>query len=399
MEPIRITTRRAAITLAILLIVAALFLSLGGPEPAAVQKTKWVDLSQTRILDMGGRNTLWVHVEGNLSDEKTANVTVRADLTEGALPRRMVLVDSARAGGSHFGALEDALKGALRPAGWKLDKENLSSLRAQEPGRVIVLPSGAWPSEALDNWTGKFTPDDLIIYMGIRQNISIGSDGTSQVGGVPDALAADGKPAQGYGAPLDILGEYEGPRVARIPHTLDEFMDMDELARAVARYAWEAPENRTIASVEQEWGDGANDLTANLSRDVSRGALRVRLIGPDGQPFKLWDRDLSRLPGEIDGPDRIVRAQTAAFQVRLRPDYPQKEDLEYDLHIYSIDGKAWTEERIGRGAVGLAAAGEGAWVGSFLVSEWPGPGMTRLEITDQFGRALAQAVVKIPQIT
>lgn len=385
----------------IVLFVVALFWALGRPEPATSQKIKWVNLGQTQLLDMGGQNTLWVHIEGNLTDEKMSNVTVRVDLTDSGLPRRMVLVDSPRAGGSNFSRLQAALEDALRPAGWKLEVENLSSLRAEGAGRVIILPSGAWPADALAGWKKRFAPDDLIIYVGIRQNITVGSDGSTQVGGVPAGLLKDGKPTEEYGEPLELLGTTNGNRVARIPRTLDEFTDMDALAQAIVRYAWAAPENRTVVRAEKEWNDGANDLTLGLGREIGRGALRVRLLGKDGRLLKLWDRDLSRPSGEIDGPARIVRSQTAAFQVRLLPDYPQKENLDYDLTVYSPDGKAGAKERIGQGVVGPGAddGRGGAWVGSFVVSKWPGPGIARLAVTDQFGRALAQAAVDIPQIT
>jgi hypothetical protein len=374
---------------------------------------------------------------GSTSSEASS---IRLDALSSAPPHRILLLTGPWSGASHLPALRQALLASLRPAGWTVEMRNLTDLHRQPEGRFILLPSGAWPSELLSNWNDSLGPNDILLYFGVRDNLTIDSTGAVHPGLVPPSLLSD-SPALDIHLPDSVvLSGPVGVRIWSLAHTLDEFPDATALASTLASRMTEPSADHLLAHSTQSYSaerpslllaipsssdstsslDGPNTALSNPSS--SSVWMRLRLYDSSGHLLKLWDAPLSPADGILSAPAQAQPGQPVSLQIRLRPSLVQTEQVSYELHLYSPDGRLYSRQLLGGAtigpgtpdlsvgpdlsnvSVGFGVSNESpvsspslAWVGSWVQRDWPAAGLVHLEVTDQFGRSYAHAVVEVPR--
>ncbi len=381
-------------------------------------------LNEARTLQIGGRDAVWIRM-GRSGDDTQAHALV-VDLYNSTPAKEMVLLRGPWAGGA--GRLDEfgrSLQAGLRQAGWKLHDVNFSSLAggtldgywdltggpdsransgrlADAPGslansgraggRIFILPSGVWPYALMDNWSRIVGPADALVYLGVRADQTLDEAGAVHAGGVRSDLMAAGAPADSSLGGERLLSA-EGTAVWRIPHTLNEYDDLQPLGEGLAHYAIAEMGRGRISSTTLEWG--ALDAAAVVLRPAGSHAqeawARLILMGEGGKWQRVWDLRVPPSSGVVDGPAQVNMGEAAAFQIQLKPDYPQTERIRYFAQLYAPNQSLYWQQELGEGQL----APGGAWVGSFTYRGWPQGGDWRVDVQDQFGRSYAGALLHV----
>lgn len=431
--------------LVLLLFVLASIFSPAAIAPSA-SNSSFFTLADARLLDWGGRPAVYARLEGNAS-VPGAPLQVQSDVLDAPPPRRVILLTGPWSAATRLSALQSALSASLRPAGWTVEARNLSSLGREREARFIILPSGAWPSDLLANWNSTLGPDDTLVYLGVSDNLALDEAGGVHPAPLPPELLAAGPALDERLPDSAVLSGPSGVRVWRVPHTLDEFADPASLSailssRMLEPYADHLLSRSASAYGGSQWssvqwitppgpqtGNDGLPPSGAWSPAGSSGALsspsnawlRLRLYDSTGRLLRLWDAPLSAPEGHLDAPTQALSGQNISLQIRLRPALPQAEQAAYELNIRSPDGRLWKTVPLGGALIGPsgsgaapapapnASAGAGlpivpasppasAWVGSLVLRDWPGPGLLRLDVDDQYGRSFAQAVIDAPDL-
>jgi hypothetical protein len=203
--------------------------------------------------------------------------------------------------------------------------------------------------------------------------------------------------AAGASADSSLGGERlwsdEGTSVWRISHTLNEYDDMGALGMELARYAIAEMGSGRISHTTLEWG--ARDSAAVVMRPAGSHAqeawARLVLMDAGGKWQRVWDLRVPPSSGVADGPAQVNMGEAAAFQIRLRPDYPQAEHIRYFAQLYAPNQSLHWQQELGEGQLERG----GAWVGAFTYRGWPQGGDWRVDIQDQFGRSYAGALLHV----
>ncbi|MDE1798070.1 MAG: hypothetical protein KGH63_01535 [Candidatus Micrarchaeota archaeon] len=413
-------SRAVWLALAVVLVLSLSFLAFHpslAPGAAPSSGVSLFTLSDARLADWGGQPAVYGALSGNAS-AAGAPLHVQFDALDAPPPRRVVLLTGPWSGASHLSSWLPALSPLLRPAGWTLESRSLSNLTREREGRFILLPSGAWPADLLARWNSSLGPDDTLVYFGVADNLTLGADGGAHAGGVPAPLLASGPSLDERLPNSAVLAGPAGVRVWRIPHTLDEFPDLSELSSALVSRMLEPSADHLLARSSTPYA-GARwaavlPLPAGFAMPSASSPLpppgssspawaRLRLYDSQGRLLRLWDAPLSPPDGILVSPPEALPGQNLSIQIRLMPRLAQTEQVDYELHVYSPDGRLWGSDALGGAFIGPQnASGSNdslpaqAWVGSQVLREWPGPGLVRLEVADQYGRTYAQAVVDAP---
>ena len=389
-------SRPVLLAAALILLVAALLLMTGnGPlappnTPPQTPERSGVWLNDLRTVQVGGQPAAWIGLAGKLEDADGRILVV--DVFSQPPPRRVVLLQGPWAGAAKMDEFGSRLKTALAGLDWPLEVSNFSELSSSSEGRILILPSGAWPQELMRDWKGRIGPQDMVIYLGVRQNVTLDAQGGMNGGaGVLDALLAEG-PSSGFVTDGELLDGPGGGIVWRIPHTLGEYDDLRTLADELAQGMVSDPAGRALARRSVVWQRGGRTAALLLPPGWDQeGFARVRLVGSDGLTQTVWDSPLHAPGGDIEGPATSKMGQTAAFQIRLQPGLPQDERIRYRAALYAPNQSRFDVLDLGEGVIKPG----GAWVGSFTYNAWPAPGDWRVVIEDQFGRSYAEAAVHV----
>ena len=315
-------SRPVLLAAALILLVAALLLMTGnGPlappnTPPQTPERSGVWLNDLRTVQVGGQPAAWIGLAGKLEDADGRILVV--DVFSQPPPRRVVLLQGPWAGAAKMDEFGSRLKTALAGLDWPLEVSNFSELSSSSEGRILTLPSGAWPQELMRDWKGRIGPQDMVIYLGVRQNVTLDAQGGMNGGaGVLDALLAEG-PSSGFVTDGELLDGPGGGIVWRIPHTLGEYDDLRTLADELAQGMVSDPAGRALARRSVVWQRGGRTAALLLPPGWDQeGFARVRLVGSDGLTQTVWDSPLHAPGGDIEGPATSKMGQTAAFQIRL----------------------------------------------------------------------------------
>lgn len=389
---------RPVLLAAVLLLLAAglLLLMNWDNRPAAPKEGEeepsrsGVWLNDLRTVQVGGHPAAWIWLAGRLED--AGGRTMVVDVFARPPPRRAVLLQGPWAGAARMDEFKSQLGAALGGIGMALEEQSFSGLTAENNGRVLILPAGAWPEELMQEWKSKIGPEDIVIYLGVRQNVTLDAQGGMGEGvGVRNELLAAGRPS-GFVSDGEMLAGPDGRAVWRIPHTLGEYDDLHTLADSLAQGMVSDPAARRMARQSVAWQNGARTAVVLLPQSWKEdGFARVRLVDSAGRTQALWDAPLRGLAGDVEGPAMLRMNQTAAFQIRLQPSFPQNERIRYRAALYAPNQSRFDAIDLGEETI---RAG-GAWVGSFTYNAWPVSGDWRIVIEDQFGRAYAEAAVHV----
>jgi hypothetical protein len=350
----------------------------------------WLD--DLRNLQIGGKDALWIRMG---RAEPPQPHLLQAIIYPSPPPSQMVLVYGPWAGGAEkLDLLAQGLEEGLQPAGWKLAKINFSQLAAErsKAGRILIFPSGVWPAALMQNW-GKFaSQNDVIIYFGLRSNQTLDYEGRVKRGGVKPELMAAGVPADSS-VGGELVLEESGTQVWKIPHTLNEYENVTQVGKEVALYALSqlggAKESRAKLEL------GPHDSSAVAMRPQyshSKEAwIRLILMDKNGKWQRVWDEKILPSSGVVNGPMEANIGSLAAFQIELKPNYPQQESIKYFAFIYAPNQSLHWQHELGEGKLEPG----GAWVGAFSYKDWVQGGDWRIDIQDQFGRSYAGALIHI----
>ena len=385
----------AAVLILLLAAVALVIDNSPGTPPSAVApgaapERTGVWLNDLRTVQVGGHPAIWMELAGRLDDANGRTLVV--DVFARPPPRQVVLLQGPWAGAARMDEFGAALKTTLIGIDWPLEVQNFSELSAESGGRILILPSGAWPQALMQDWKGKIGLDDMVIYLGVRQNVTLDAQGGMNGDvGVRDELLAAG-PASGFVSDGEMLTGAGGQPVWRIPHTLGEYDDLHALADELAQGMVSDPASRALTRQSVIWQRGARTAVVLLPADWNRtGSARMRLTDAQGRTQMVWDAPLHGMTGDIEGPAIARMNQTAAFQINLQPGFPQYESIRYRAALYAPNQSRSAQLDLGKGVIRSG----GAWVGSFTYNAWPAPGDWRVVIEDQFGRAYAEAAVHV----
>ena len=390
-------SRRALLAAALLLILFALALTINWNKPAGdgagtadENQPTGVWLNDIHIVQLGGEPAAWIWLAGRLDDANGKTLTL--DVFAQAQPKRVVLLAGPWAGAGRMDEFKLALKNSLTQFGFALETQNFSELNADDEGRILILPAGAWPAELMQNWEKKIGPKDMVVFFGVRQNVTLDkTGGMSDEVGVRSELLADGE-AGGPIADGEMITGLNGGAVWRVPHTLGEYDDLKKLADSLAQGVVSDQAGERVARRSITWQSGARTEMVQLPASWSgNGFARVRLADSAGRTKTMWDSALRGFGGDIEGPAEVKMGQTAAFQIRLQPGLPQNERIGYHAVLYAPNQSRFQELELGEGVI---RAG-GTWVGSFTYSKWAASGDWRIVVEDQFSRAYAEAAIHV----
>ncbi len=389
-------TRPVLLAAVLLLLLGALLFLTGsgplappnGPSPTPERSGVW--LNDLRTVQVSGQPAAWIGLAGRLEDANGQVLVV--DVFARPPPRQAVLLSGPWAGAARMDEFSSRLKTSLAGVGLALEAQNFSGLSASGEGRILILPSGAWPQELMLAWEKKIGPQDIVIYLGVRQNVTLDSQGgmNGEVGVRSELLA--GGSGSGFVSDGEMLRGPLGTGVWRIPHTLGEYDDLRGLADSLAQGTVSDPANERMARRSVVWRRGARTAVVLLPPDWGTdGFARVRLVDAAGRTQTAWDAPLHALAGDIEGPATSKIGQTSAFQIRLQPGFPQNERIRYHAALYAPNQSRFGQLDLGEGVIKPG----GAWVGSFTYGAWPVSGDWRIIIEDQFGRSYAEAATHV----
>lgn len=385
--------------------LALLGLALAQPAPAAKTPAGGApQLREAAYVFYGPQSAAFVRLDGtggsafdpSEDGRSVGRARVKIDVMEQAPPRHILLLNGPWSGAGGWARFKAALRRELQPTGWQVEERTMDEWSREREARVVVLPSGAWPEKLMKNWNASLGSQDVLVYFGVRQNVTLDSDGLASAGGVRNELLAGGRPLDGGLEGAQTLKGPQGVRVWRLGRTLDEYVNMDALAANVSEALVRMPGVERIGQTEGEWGGGPYTGLAVFG-EPRRAHVRIRVHEAGGRLLALWDRELALPVGNMDGPIEAVPGQAAAFQVRLALPYAQTERVEYTVQVVGADQKVRSRQILGGGRMGGAGGNATPmWVGSFVYSNWSQGGWERLEVMDQYGRSYAQAAVQVP---
>ncbi len=348
-------------------------------------------LHEGRELTIGGLPAVWIWMGRSPSD--VTKHTLQVDLYDRAPPKQVVLLDGPWVGGrGRMNEFASALQATLGVQGWRLKVQNVSMLPSPgAQGRILILPSGAWPQSLMDNWSAKVGPQDTLIYLGVLEDRVLQEDGSVRVGGVRPELMAQGEASA---SPLggQQLNSAGGPMAWRIPRTLNEYEDLNLLARGLVQEATGELTRGRTGRTNVQWEAYDQSAVVMHPAGVMRPA-EVRLILKDekGVWQRMWDFHVPASGGEVDGPAQLNMGQAGAFQVNLQPGVVQTERLSYRAVLFAPNQTKLKEQELGEGSLQPGKA----WVGSFTFRNWTCGGDWRVDIEDQFGRSYAGALTHV----
>ncbi|MFH1306743.1 MAG: hypothetical protein ABIH83_03780 [Candidatus Micrarchaeota archaeon] len=348
----------------------------------------WLSLKEVKEANYGKNNVVWVNIEGNVDGR--AHIIVYNTPP----PRKIVLLEGKWAGANNFNEFGGVLQEKTRVTGWGFETKNIQELTPAQEGRMIILPSGAWPSELESEWGERIGENDVLLYMGVKQNISLDKYGGVREGNVLKEVVEGGEE---IGNDIEET-EFQGVRIWVVGHTLDEFADIELFVDNILIEMENSGGRGKVGENWHEIKEGMKDIVFVKGEGTEKW-MRVSVRGEEGELVRLWDVKAEQNLGVIEGPESVVPSAPASFQIRIWPDYLQEEEIEYKAVTYSGEGEKFSEIVVGGGSIvsGKGSGGKIAWVGSFVQSEWPGTEYGIIEIEDQFGRVYARAVVKMPK--
>lgn len=383
----------AGIAIAIVAAVAISQISFEHEEaqPQA-EKQGWLVLNAAKETNYGGKNAVWISLEGNLHGEGQAG-EIETFIYREKPAGRVVLVDGEWVGAKNYREFECALKLEAKRLGLPFEKKPLAQLGGADEGRIIIMPSGAWP-KSISNISQILGRSDVFIYIGVRENVSLLEGGALVEGGADERIVFGGE-KKSFGLEEAYEQALGSAQAWTVPKTLGERQDAAKFAQEILGSALRSQENLLLARGEQDFEKKYSQI---IGLKESAQEMWVRVIASfGGRIEKVWDAQVEKNDAKFEGPKEVARGRAAVFQAIIWPSYPQDEQITYMAAVYDGFGQKKYSENIGGGNMSGAAPGQkAAWVGSFSFSNWPeGSRHALLQIEDQYGRVYGRAAVDV----
>jgi hypothetical protein len=362
-----------------------------GANAQPVEREDWLSSRSAKEVDYGGEDAVWVGLSGNMPNLRQEG-NVQTYIYGRAPPRKVILAKGKWAGAKSYDEFGEALKEEAKRLGWSFEEMPVSQITGADYGRIIVMPSGAWP-KALENVSDIAGEKDLLIYIGVRENVSLLEDGSLVRGG------ADGRINGGNKISGLQIGEayevyFENARAWIVPKTLDEQEDSAQFANAILEDGARSESSGLLARASKNFSKKYSQVIL-LKKNAPQMWARI-IVGSNGRIVKIWDEKVEKNNGKLDGPAEASRGKSASFQAIIWPQYPQQETISYSAALYDEEGKKRQAMDIGGANISANSENESAaWVGAFIFSQWPEGEVALVQVEDQFSRVYARAAVDI----
>jgi len=338
--------------------------------------------------DSGGESVLYVPI---IASGGKANATAYVFSSRQMAPNRIEWREGASSGAGKSSLLKKAVFEKASEIGWAAG--NFSG-EFGGGAKYVIVPSGAWPYGILDMIAknGSLPESTVLVYFGVMDGSAIMDDGSVvKYSPWPTSLSGDGQMIGGkalegaYRIGMKNCGE-----IWIVPHAPDEILDFNKAAEELFEEMAKAPQMRP-GWKEFPLSDGKNVIFADADGNQTYARARVE---EKGKTVRAFDAGQIAIPaGKIIGPKEAGNGEAAAFQVRLYPNLPQGENLEYYAAIYNGEGKLENRMKIGSGNT------RERWVGAFSYSGWNGSGDYVVSIEDQYRRVFGRGFVHVPVYT
>jgi hypothetical protein len=362
-----------------LIIGILLFSDVSDGDEKKDEQRPWVRLKYLDRVGLDQTDASYTIIEKKGIDEINISITMHQE----PLINEIVLLKGPWVGAVNFDRFSEELEQMANQVGWTFRVREYLSIRPSISPRCIIIPSGAWPKEIVQNWDRYFSKKDLVVFMGIEQNAVLDSDSRIYRGELDETfLEQKGK--------LQII--INETRVWRLKRTLDEYKNEDSFSKelffdilknASAKKIW----NKEYSSVL----DKEIIVFEGLKKDET---YWVRIALFDDEQLIVWDREHLALQGEIRGGQRSGGKDV--FQIILEPELEGSQELEFFLEVIDQELEVREKRSLVRQTIDLDEQRQGVILMTADIDpKIYEPGYNVMILKDQYGREYAKRLIKL----